>query len=94
LAILTGLAACTSAAPAAVPRVVHEKRSTQMGKWTRRNLKVSRDAIIPMSIGLKQRNLDNGYEFLMDVSHPESSNYGKHWSMDKVDMVPGVANGC
>jgi len=23
-------------------------------------------------------------EFLMDVSHPESPNYGKHWSAEKV----------
>jgi tripeptidyl-peptidase I len=84
LAILTGLAACASAAPAPVPHVVHEKRSTQIGKWARRDIKVNRDAIIPISIGLTQRNLDNGYDLLMEVSHPESPNYGKHWSMDKV----------
>lgn len=88
LAVITGLAAYASAAPAPILHVVHEKRSSQLGKWTRRDLKVSRDAVIPMSIGLKQRNLDNGYEFLMDVSHPESSNYGKHWSMDKVNVLP------
>ncbi|KAH8820611.1 peptidase S8/S53 domain-containing protein [Xylogone sp. PMI_703] len=37
-----------------------------------------------MSIGLAQQNLDKGYEFLMDVSHPDSANYGKHWSMDQI----------
>lgn len=75
--------ACASAAPAPT-HVVHEKRETQLEKWSRRDLKLSRQAVIPMSIGLTQRNLDKGYEFLMDVSHPESSNYGKHWTAEKV----------
>lgn len=88
LAVLTWLAACVIAAPAPVSHVVHEKRETQMNQWTRRNeLKLNRDAIIPLSIGLSQRNLENGYEHLMDVSHPESSNYGKHWSFDKVSNI-------
>jgi tripeptidyl-peptidase I len=84
LTLLTGLAAYASAAPAPVPHVVHEKRSTQMQKWSRRDVKLSRDTVIPISIGLTQSNLDKGYEFLMDVSHPESDNFGKHWSMEKV----------
>jgi tripeptidyl-peptidase-1 len=84
LAILTGLAACASAAPGPVPLVVYEKRSTQMQKWSRRDVRLSRDTITPISIGLTQSNLDKGYEFLMDVSHPESENFGKHWSMEKV----------
>lgn len=83
LAIL-GLAACSFAAPAPPTHVVHEKREHQLEKWSRRSVKLNRDALIPMSIGLTQRNLDQGYEFLMDVSHPESKNYGKHWSMNKV----------
>jgi tripeptidyl-peptidase-1 len=83
-AILSGLVACASAAPAPVPHVVHEKRSTQMQKWSRRDVKLSRDTVIPISIGLAQSNLDNGYDFLMDVSHPESPNFGQHWSMEKV----------
>jgi tripeptidyl-peptidase I len=84
LTILTGLAACASAAPAPVPLDVHEKRSTQMQKWSRRDVKLSRDTVIPISIGLTQSSVDKGYEFLMDVSHPESENFGKHWSMEKV----------
>jgi tripeptidyl-peptidase I len=28
--------------------------------------------------------MDRVEEFLMDVSHPESPNYGKHWTADKV----------
>lgn len=83
ITILGGLAAFASASPLK-SHVVHEKREVQTSKWTKRDVKLNRDALIPMSIGLTQRNLENGYEFLMDVSHPESENYGKHWSMEKV----------
>ncbi|KAF8849785.1 subtilisin-like protein [Acephala macrosclerotiorum] len=83
LAVL-GLAVCSLTAPAPPTHVVHEKREHQLEKWSRRSVKLNRDALIPMSVGLTQRNLDQGYEFLMDVSHPESKNYGKHWSMDKI----------
>jgi len=85
LAIIGGFATYAAAAPAHAPYVVHEKRSTQTEKWSRRSdIKLNRDAIIPMSFGLVQSNLENGYDFLMDVSHPESKNYGKHWTMEKV----------
>jgi tripeptidyl-peptidase-1 len=88
LAALGGLAVYTSAVPAPSTHVVvHEKREVQLDKWTRRDIKLSRDATIPMSIGLKQKNLDNGYDFLMDVSHPDSANYGKHWSFEKVPSL-------
>jgi tripeptidyl-peptidase-1 len=87
LAVLGGLAVYTSAFPAPSTHVVHEKREVQLDKWTRRNIKLNRDALIPMSIGLTQNNLDNGYDFLMDVSHPESANYGKHWSFEKVPSL-------
>lgn len=73
-----------SAAPTNSPYVVHERREVQTEKWTRRGLRLARDVTIPMSIGLTQRNLENGYDLLMDVSHPESPNYGKHWSMNKI----------
>ncbi|TVY68680.1 Tripeptidyl-peptidase sed1 [Lachnellula suecica] len=84
LAIVGGLAAQSLAAPAPVPYVLHEKREINTDKWTHRDIKLNRDALIPISIGLTQRNLENGYDLLMDVSHPESSNYGKHWSMEKI----------
>lgn len=82
LATIGSLVAIAVAAPA--PHDVHEKRDRQTQNWERRDIKLNKDAIIPMSIGLAQRNLNQGYEYLMDVSHPESKNYGKHWSMDKV----------
>jgi tripeptidyl-peptidase-1 len=84
VAVIGGLLAQALAAPAPGPYVVHEKRDAQTTKWLRSTVKLPRDAIILMSIGLTQRNLENGYEFLMDVSHPGSPNYGKHWSHQKV----------
>ena len=84
LALACGLIAQASAAPAAVPHVVHEKRDLENTKWTRSDIKIRSNTVIPMSIGLTQRNLENGYEYLMDVSDPESPNFGKHWSTEKV----------
>ena len=85
LAIVEGFVAYAAAAPAPTTHVMHEKRETLSARWSRRSdIKLNRDAVIPMSFGLTQQNLENGYEFLMDVSHPESKNYGKHWSMDQV----------
>lgn len=65
------------------PHVLHEKRETIHARWTRTN-RVEPDTILPMRIGLTQGNLESAYEHLMDVSHPTSPNYGKHWSPEKV----------
>ncbi|KAF7800220.1 hypothetical protein EIP86_011467 [Pleurotus ostreatoroseus] len=37
-----------------------------------------------MRIGLAQPNINDIEAMLMDVSHPNSPNYGKHWSAEKV----------
>lgn len=42
---------------------------------------------MPMRIGLTQTNLDNGYDYLMEVSDPASEQYGKYWSAKKVHEV-------
>ncbi|KAL9078122.1 MAG: hypothetical protein Q9157_002949 [Trypethelium eluteriae] len=39
---------------------------------------------MPISIGLTQSNLDKGQDYLMDVSDPESINYGKHWTAQQI----------
>lgn len=33
---------------------------------------------------MKQANIDRLEEFLLDVSHPHSPNYGKHWSPKQI----------
>jgi tripeptidyl-peptidase I len=84
--VLSGLAATISAAPAPIPYTVHEKRDALAfsSQWQRRDAKLDRRTTIPMSIALTQRNLENGHDFIMDVSNPKSVNYGKHWSPEKV----------
>ncbi|OBZ72773.1 Tripeptidyl-peptidase SED1, partial [Grifola frondosa] len=42
------------------------------------------DVILPLRIGLTQSNLESIEDYLLDVSHPESPNYGSHWSPAKV----------
>ncbi|KAL9096032.1 MAG: hypothetical protein Q9165_001554 [Trypethelium subeluteriae] len=44
-----------------------------------------------MRIALAQRNLDRGYEFLKEVSHPDSPRYGQHWSHE--DLVSTFSAG-
>jgi len=83
---LSGLAATISAVPASIPYTVHEKRhlSASSSQWQRANVKLNRRMTIPVSIALTQRNLENGPDFLLDVSNPRSSTYGKHWSPEQV----------
>lgn len=67
--------------------VVHTKRNFSAGsKWIRSVDTVDSNSVIPLAIALTQRNLENGYDFLMDVSDPTSQNYGQHWSLEKVNF--------
>ncbi|KAI0854023.1 protease S8 tripeptidyl peptidase I [Daldinia vernicosa] len=64
--------------------IQHEKRAAvQERSWTKIQRAVP-DAILPMRIGLKQQNLQSGHDLLMDISNPESKNYGKHLSAEEV----------
>lgn len=82
------LALAFTASVAAIPTtvrhdyVVHEKRTNI--KRARSYASIDRRGVVPMSIGLKQRNLEFGDEYLMKVSDPNSPSYGQHWSADKV----------
>ncbi|KAK8109283.1 hypothetical protein PG984_015084 [Apiospora sp. TS-2023a] len=99
-ALTTGLILETVANPVAVPRgkissslkkrevpathKLHERHVPRLGRqWTKR-AKVYSRAVLPMRIGLKQRNLDAGHDRLMDISNPQSANYGKHMSSEEV----------
>ncbi|KLO15522.1 subtilisin-like protein [Schizopora paradoxa] len=59
--------------------VVHEKRDIIPTAWTRTR-RLESEAVLPMRFGLQQQNIHRLEEILMDVSHPESPNYGKHWT--------------
>lgn len=88
-AIALGLVAAATAAPT-TPYVVHEKRGGDLESWAPA-VKARGSAVVPVSIGLTQRNLENGHDFLMDVSEPTSRNYGKHWTAEQVHTLLPVA---
>ena len=70
---LTALAAHVLAAPRDLKRVLHERRAViDPTKGDR----IDENSVIPIRIGLKQTNLETGYDAVMDVSDPESANYG------------------
>lgn len=79
--LLTGTALVTGVLSISTSHVQHEKRSASPISKRQR---LDSDAIVPVRIGLRQSNLHTGYDRLMDVSHPESPNYGKHLSKEEV----------
>ncbi|TVY86452.1 Aorsin, partial [Lachnellula willkommii] len=82
--LVVGVFVCVcEAAPTGVTYSLHEKRSALPKSWVRSN-RVEGDSILPVRIGLTQTNLENGYGHLMDVSHPDSPNFGKHWTAEQV----------
>jgi len=68
---------------AAIPdtHVLHERRDGQSSRWIKRD---RANGILPMRVGLTQQNLDNAHEYLIDLSHPASANYGRHWTPEQV----------
>lgn len=84
LTLFLSLAGSISAAPTASSYVVHEKRD-QIHQ-ARGNSQVRRDTILPVAIALKQSNLENGYDYLMEVAHPDSPKYGQHWTAEQVNL--------
>jgi tripeptidyl-peptidase I len=74
----------THAAPSASIWAIHERRQHGNSAWVARSSEVDGRTIIPLSIGLTQRNLEKGHDFLMDVSDPASPNYGKHWTQQQI----------
>lgn len=76
--------ATVSAAPDLHRRtVVHEKRDGTPQAW-KVHKQLDKNTYLPFRIGLKQSNMDKLEDYVMDVSHPSSANYGQHWSPQKV----------
>lgn len=86
LEALVALAALTAASPTpkrATHHVTHEKRHQLPAEWTRRE-RVEGGAVLPLRIGLQQRNLDRADELLDGVSNPKSASYAQHWTPDQI----------
>lgn len=79
---LGALVASTIAAPSS-SHVQHEKREYLPPGWERHE-KLANHEVIPLRFALSQSNLDKADGFLMDVSHPDSPNFGKHWTAQQI----------
>ena len=64
--------------------VLHEKRDMPVSGWLKTHRLLPAETI-PLRIHLTQSNLEHGDAHLMDVSHPTSPNYAKHWSAEQVN---------
>jgi tripeptidyl-peptidase-1 len=84
--IFAALAVAVTASPISTTttrHVVHERRSEPPPRWSR-HTRLHPAATIPVRIGLAQQNLHRAEEFINQVAHPDSPDYGKHWSKEKV----------
>ncbi|KAL1890641.1 hypothetical protein Sste5346_008157 [Sporothrix stenoceras] len=64
--------------------VVHETRAVANTHTWKKAARMHQDSILPVRIGLTQKNLHRAEEFMNDVSHPDSPNYGRHWTQEQV----------
>ncbi|TDZ38617.1 Aorsin [Colletotrichum spinosum] len=83
--LITALVAVTTANPVtrSQKHVVHEEKNPARREWVK-NHRLHSMARLPVRIGLAQSNLDRANEFMNSVAHPDSPNYGKHWSHDDI----------
>jgi hypothetical protein len=84
VAAATFFLACSSA-PTANKPVLHEKRDGNLHQWERRSRAIP-DHVMPIKIGLRQRNLENAEKYVYDVADPNSPNFGRsafHCWMEK-----------
>jgi len=69
-ALLATLLAVAAAKPVPETHAVHEKRDVAhrftTSRWVKRD-RLEKDTVLPVRVGLKQQNLHNGAEWLMDV---------------------------
>ncbi len=65
-----------------VSHVIHEKRDVagSSGRWTKGD-RVASHVKVPVRVGLKQsaEAMEKAERWLMEVSHPQSGKFGKHW---------------
>ena len=83
VSLLSSLFAGLALSAPAPAHVLHERRATTHPRWVK-NARLHPRSVLPVRIGLTQSNLESAEDYLMGVSHPESENYGKHWSSEQV----------
>ncbi|KAF8879106.1 subtilisin-like protein [Gymnopilus junonius] len=73
------------AAPHRSTHVVHEKRAAdpEFHGWVQ-DRRLESGKILPMRFGLSQQNMHRLEEMLMEVAHPESPQYGQHYTAAEI----------
>lgn len=64
------------------PLALHEKREASHG-WMKKSA-APQDLVLPIHIGVASRNAHLGHDILMDISDPNSQNFGRHWTPDQI----------
>lgn len=67
--------------------VLHEKRDDNPHSLWKRHSRAEGHEVLPVRIGLKQRNLEHSERFIDEVSNPASPKFGQHWSAEKIAEV-------
>ena len=81
--VILNLGLLAAAEPTLSPYTLHERRTHVPAGWTLKR-RYDPSTVIPLRFALTQRNIDDIGKHLMEVSHPESEKYGKHWSAGDV----------
>ncbi|KAI0093129.1 subtilisin-like protein [Irpex rosettiformis] len=79
LAVVTLATSCLGS----LPFVKHESRLSAPPNWEQSH-RAPAETELPLRIGLAQPNIDRIGDLLLDISHPQSKNYGNHWSAAQV----------
>lgn len=79
------LATIATALPTLSNHVLHEKRSGSSSWAQRDGFKPDGRIKLPVRIGLAESNLHKGDDILMQISSPDSTLYGKHWTAQQVE---------
>lgn len=69
-------ACCAAPSNPYANHILHEKRSGVPHQWGKRDRAAGHE-VMPIRIGLRQRNLEHAERFISDVSDPTSPNFGK-----------------
>ncbi|KAI0256020.1 subtilisin-like protein [Lactifluus subvellereus] len=86
LLLLHVLAICAFAVGAPSRRsnlVLHERRAVEPIAWVKTR-RPEAHKVLPLRIGLKQKNTHELEKLLMSIAHPESPTYGQYWSPEQI----------
>ncbi|EIW80513.1 subtilisin-like protein [Coniophora puteana RWD-64-598 SS2] len=81
--VALSLSLFAAAEPTISPYALHEKRIVLPQGWSY-GRKHAAGSALPLRFALTQQNIEEMEKYVMDVSHPHSPNYGKHWSVKDV----------